>query len=382
MTANKEFLKPILESSEGIHLTAYIENKGQPEELKLEVAWALQRFERILRPVMEDDEREKILQPIKNMLKSPELLRGFRSNLGIFRNQDSFRVIGIPANVRNMSVVATTFHVKPLLVWQQNKSEYYFLGAEADRCTLYKLGYSNELKAIETVLYPATSTIYPQTGGGNFAFRKRIRNAAKDIVALTKSHVGTGLDATNLPIFIAGDSDLTREVVSRSRRTTTPVTPIHDYFLPEELSRYQYNCTKYLKRNNQQKLRETIHDMVVGSPPGVLKKDIFSILNEALRGNIRRLVISDKTEIFGKICGKTGKLTLHPTHQDHEDDDILDDIAQKVLKSGGEVLIAPKEEMPVNKIAMAVTKTKVLPPGARTVHYQHPPLKPETAQAV
>jgi hypothetical protein len=83
-------------------------------------------------------------------------------------------------------------------------------------------------------------------------------------------------------------------------------------------------------------------------------KNIFQIAKAAIKGKVRKLVIADGINIFGKIDRKSGGLSIHPTHLDHEDDDILDDLAQEVLAQGGEVVVASRDEIPKGRPALAI----------------------------
>ena len=65
-------------------------------------------------------------------------------------------------------------------------------------------------------------------------------------------------------------------------------------------------------------------------------------------------MIADDIQLFGKLNGKSGKIKLHEKDLDHEDDDILDDIAQTVLAHGGKVTLAAKNEIPRKYPIMAI----------------------------
>ena len=57
-------------------------------------------------------------------------------------------------------------------------------------------------------------------------------------------------------------------------------------------------------------------------------------------------MIGEDFNLFGKVDPKTGALTLHSSDLDHEDDCILDDLAQTVLAQGGKVIVAPQTQVP------------------------------------
>ncbi len=83
-------------------------------------------------------------------------------------------------------------------------------------------------------------------------------------------------------------------------------------------------------------------------------KNIFQIARAVVRGQVRKLVIMEDISIFGKIDRKSGGLAIHPFDQDHEDDDILDDLAQMVLSQGGEVIVAPRDQIPKGRPILAI----------------------------
>ena len=84
------------------------------------------------------------------------------------------------------------------------------------------------------------------------------------------------------------------------------------------------------------------------------RKNIFQIAKAAVQGQIRKLIVAEGINIFGKIDKQTGGLAIHPFDMNHEDDDILDDLAQTVLAYGGDVVVAPREEIPKGRTVLAI----------------------------
>ncbi len=83
-------------------------------------------------------------------------------------------------------------------------------------------------------------------------------------------------------------------------------------------------------------------------------KNIYQIAKATMEGKVKKLIIADGICIFGKVDRKTGSLQIHPAHLDHEDDDILDDLAQEVLSKGGEVVVAARDEIPKGRPILAI----------------------------
>ena len=85
-----------------------------------------------------------------------------------------------------------------------------------------------------------------------------------------------------------------------------------------------------------------------------VRKNIFQISKAVVQGKVRKLIVTDEISIFGKIDYKSGGIAIHPFDQDHEDDCILDDLAQMVLSQGGEVVIAKRDEIPKGRPILAI----------------------------
>lgn len=75
--------------------------------------------------------------------------------------------------------------------------------------------------------------------------------------------------------------------------------------------------------------------------------DLSDVAVAASTGRVRVLLLEADRLIPGRIDLTTG--ALHPADlQDPKTDDMLDDLAEQVLKTGGEVIMVPAERMPVN----------------------------------
>lgn len=153
LTSKKITLKPLLESADGFHLTAYLINRGKLFDLEAQLCEAIRHAYEWLNPVMSVDGRTKFLEPLDSLLKDARIFKQMKGNIGIFRNQDSFRVLNVPVDVEQACQVATSFHVKPLLRWLQADQEFLLFGMEKDAAHLYQ-GNQNSLKLVDSILFP------------------------------------------------------------------------------------------------------------------------------------------------------------------------------------------------------------------------------------
>ncbi|MBP9707834.1 MAG: hypothetical protein KBD78_09320 [Oligoflexales bacterium] len=218
-------LRQILESSEGIHLTAYLVNRGDLVDLKVQLNEIINETHEWLQSVQSLEEKHKFFKPLYALLNDSRIFKSMTGNIGIFRNKNSFRILNIAVDIEKQCHVASSFHVKPLL-----------------------------------------------------------RSMQFD----------------------------------------------HD-FLPEF-------------RNAERQ--------------GLSVKNIFQISKAVVKGRVRKLIIADDWLIHGKVDKHTGSLTIHPFDVNHEDDDILDDLAQTVLAFGGEVVLVPRAEIPKSRPALAILQKR------------------------
>jgi stalled ribosome rescue protein Dom34 len=78
---------------------------------------------------------------------------------------------------------------------------------------------------------------------------------------------------------------------------------------------------------------------------GLGTDELAEVAEAATAGRVATLLIEADRQIPGRMESETGRITLddlaHP-----EVDDLLDDLAELVLKMGGQVVVVPAERMP------------------------------------
>ena len=117
-----------------------------------------------------------------------------------------------------------------------------------------------------------------------------------------------------------------------------------------------HTICKILKEESRKNLERSLLEFRFAEEGNRTKKNIFQISKAVVQGKVRKLIVTDELSIFGKIDPITGGLVIHPF--DHEDDCILDDLAQMVLSKGGEVVIAKRNEIPKGRPVLAILEDK------------------------
>ncbi len=334
MPVRKTILEPLIKSTGGLHLTAYLE-RNEAVELQNTIQHAYE----YLAPVLDSEKRNKFLEPLDRLLKSlttyPRRLDHITGNVGIFRTEDLFQVINLPVAVQTSCFIADSFHVKPLLRWCQEDQDFLLLGVTPQSVHLFS-GNQRSFHQIDS--FHCLNLEADQV----------------ELAAWLQGYLRSRKDRQTFRVFVAGQEELTgvvRTTISHLNCSTTHIAALFSEPLANQTCA---QVREFLKTESLQTAERFLRDFADESDGLRIRKNIFEISRAATQGRVTKLVVCDNLNIFGKIDPGSGGLSLHPFDQDHEDDDILDDLAQIVLSRGGEVLVAPSEKIPNARPVLAL----------------------------
>ncbi len=347
MLANRQLtMRHLLDSKNGIHLTAYLNNKlGDPEALQSQLKAILKRAEFFLSPVLAAHERERFLRPLIKLCTDHRTLLKMRGNIGFFRTQDSFRVLSLPVDVRTECIIASSFHVKPLLKWLQSDQTFLLLGIGETEARLY-CGSQHSLIPLENLNYQEWIDLRRQRRLGP-------SRGIRATISIIYDWLDEVLSNTQQKIYVAGDRRLSDVFIKYARQLNVVKTPVWSSFDASNVTMIADVVRRICKRDLSLKLEKAFVEFSTAPT-----REISEIAAAAARGAVRKLMVADELLIFGKFDAKTGELTLHPEDLDHEDDDLLDDLAQTVLAQGGEVYVAKPNQIPHGLPLLAIVEEK------------------------
>lgn len=352
ISEKKNALKSLIESSGGVHLTAYVENTGDLEKLRVQVADALKLASVNIQPVMSRLERTKFLKPIRTLMEDSRLLETLKGNIGIFRTQNSFRVLHIPIHVKHCCIVASSFHIKPLLRWLQVDRDFILVGIEKGAVHLYQ-GSQYSLRHIDSM----TLQTEKRNKFSKYIFWKK--NGKKPCKFEEVAHWVEGwlpqiIKSSKPKLYIAGNKDLADILKFELSYRNVSNTLSWDSFEPKFLSKICFEIREELTHIAQRTLEKSFLEFHYANKLDIAENNIFQIAKAAVQGRVRKLMIADDVNIFGKLDKSTGELELHRFQLDHEDDDLLDDLAQSVLFNGGKVVLSSKNAVPGGNSILAI----------------------------
>ncbi len=345
----------LINSEDCLHLSCYLSNQFGLHSLKKQINAAVKEFKDSLSGVILPSEIEDLLDPFKNFQKNHSLLSSLRGGVGIFRNRDKFIIVDLPFEVDDLNITASSFHIKPLLSWFQTGSKYLVLGIQETRASL-QLVNGGRAQEIGTIEYLDVLQKYHD----DFPLGKTKNQ-------LTKQHLNEVMDWINgwilknsmskyLNLYVVGSRSLRKRFMWR--------TTISDAFEIEKFERFSLkifdSITNWINNQNRREKKSEIlnlrYEYEKQKEIGMTSSNIFEIAKAAARGDIKKLILSKSNNIFGTLDNRSGEVKIHYSQLDHEDDCLLDDIAQLVLKRDGEVLILPDEDMPESEPLLAILK--------------------------
>lgn len=351
----KNILRPILESSQGLHLTAYLENRGDLAYLKSQLQETIDEAGKWLLNIQTEEEQKRFLEPLFALLDDARIFKDIKGNVGLFRNENSFRILNIPIEVEQSCQVATSFHVKPLLRWLQGDQDFLLLGLTSESAHIY-LGSLYTFKLLDSIYYDDlinVKTLAKKDKGLKNARKNQIKK--EDLFYAIREWIIEATKFSKPKLFIAGEESsiqALKRVLKYKNLAREPIST--SAFDPQQVKDLSEKARRIIKNETHKNFAKALLEFRFADDESRVSKNIFQISKAVVKGRVRKLIVTDELSIFGKIDLQSGGLAIHPVDMDHEDDCILDDLAQMVLNQGGEVIIAKRDEIPKGRPILAI----------------------------
>lgn len=352
--AQKIKLIPLLSSNDGVHLTSYLENRGDTALLKKQLRKTLDMASNQLYQAMPPEDLIKFLQPLQKFYQDPTLLQKYSGNIGIFRKQQSLHILNIPSQVNSFSVLANSFHVKPLLKWMQLDREFFLLGAGHDGLYLYK-GNQAHVEFLDRLPYQVIRGRFLHTADvdgqltelGSRASLMQARHWLQDWLSV--------LSLNSKPkLFMSGHKATCQKLLEVLDYSEQHREPMQTVFSPKDFAETLSEIRLIMRRQSKQELSRIISMFHYEHIEDLALSNIYTIAEAAVKGKVKQLLVAEDVQIFGRLNPSNGELAIHPGDMDHQDDDLLDDISQTVLLKGGEVAVCARRDMPSQRPILAL----------------------------
>lgn len=313
------------------------------------------------------DQAEALLEPFRRLGEDSDFWTHPLDGLAAFGTAQGFHVYRLQRPVRELAIVADSFHTKPLVRLLQSADDYLLLALEREHVRLYE---GNRYVLDEIVLpaeFPQTLDSVVGTPEGEPERRRRVYGRATGIT----SH-GTDLREDEMKrdterFFREVDGALLEfERPNGQRPVLLAALPEHQHLF-RSLSRNQALAPEGIDLDpgalSVEELRERAWALVLpryldrlaglvdrfnaARANGTGSDGLTQIGIAAAEGRVGTLLVEADREIPGRFDAETG-IIRQASPTDRSVDDLLDDIGEQVMRTGGEVVIVPKERMPTD----------------------------------
>lgn len=343
----------------------------------------LVRYRNLLKDVEHATERDdKLMAPLRALIDDVELWAHPSDGLAVFSAPGFFRAHRLPRSVAEKAVVGDTFHIKPLLRMVQSADRYQVLALDRERIRLLE-GNRDALEEVELADgVPATIeealgeqltelqthafsygtgpaggaggrrslAAGPKVGGVHHGQGSKKDELDVDIErffrAIDRAIVEHHSKPSGLPLILAALPEYHapfHRISHNAQLLENGIEINPDALTQDELRDRAWQCMQPVY---QQRLRLLVDRF--GSARGAARADdkLPQVVLAAVVGRVDVLLLERDRQLPGSIDAESGALTIVDSADTPGVGDIYDDLAEAVLRTGGEVVIVAPERMP------------------------------------
>jgi len=300
-----------------------------------------------------------LLAPFEALAADHDFWNHTLDGLAVLAAPGFFRAWRLQRPVAELTVVADSFHTKPLMRILQSADRYHILGLnrhearlfEGNRDAIAEVDLAIDSAAPAPVRERATRVYGSGALGATTRHGTDLKQAMRD---RETEHFFRTIDAdvlehysrpTGLPLLLAALPEHHRlfRGISRNPMLAADALDVH----PDDLSLDQLRTRAwalvepwYLAR-----LAKLVNAFEAARPKKAGSDDLHEVAKAATAGQVATLLIEADRIIPGRFDPADGSV-VEANLADPEVDDLLDDIGERVIATGGEVVIVPAARMP------------------------------------
>lgn len=360
MKADSLNVNSIIMSKSGVHISIYVPHPTSELNFKNLIEVALAKCKGQIGQSLSEEKIVELLGPIKSLMNNSKMLAGFNSHMAIFRTSGFLRIVSLPIDVDFSVHVADSFHVKPLLSYINEDYQYLFFGSDGKKGYLYK-GTKKSYYLVDEFHYHDDTFFENDAEFRGLTSDARKKRYLFEMNMSWVEQVISRIDKDNDHcIFISANASETKALRKALKYKQIFWKNISSKYAVEKEKATMHLIQKTMEREKAISLSISLSEFTNPDFKNLTRSRISYDINEismaAKLGHVKKLLIASDAFVFGKLNETSGEVTMHEADMDHTDDDLLDDIAQNVFKSGGEVLVVQKKSMPAGELIVGALK--------------------------
>jgi len=326
-------------------------------------------------------QEHQLLAPLEKLYEDRNFWNYQDSGLAIYISSHIFKVFSLPVRLPSLSIVADSFHVKPLYRYFQEQISFQLLALNQNDVRLFE-GDCYSIKSVEiSGKVPLTmeealgseltdnhlNTAF-STGNGS---RKQANQGTGNVVhgyleksseqqhdaerffrAVDKSVYEHFSKPSGLPLILASlpeHQTLFRTSSKNPLLMTTGITQNAADLSPERLKELACEALAPLQ---EELVKDVLQRQQSAASSRKSNWELSEVIKDALDGKIDTLLLEENRIIKGRILTEERRLE----YTEEGTDDILDDLAAIVIEKAGNIILLNKEDMPHTTGAVSINR--------------------------
>ncbi len=307
-----------------------------------------------------------ILKPFHVLAENALFWNHTLDGLAILATKDRGVVYKLQRPVKELAVVADSFHIKPLIRIFQSADRYQLLGLNRRKFTLYE---GNRYGFAEIEMEPGTPRTIAEALGKDYTEKYLTFGAyagpegvgtfhghggRKEVIDKDTERFFRYVDRfvlenyskpSGLPLILVSLAEyhsLFYNISHNPYLIKDGIKTAFDAIPIEELKKNVWEKIEYLYLDKTKKLVDAFQ---AAWAKFLATDDLTQIARAAWENRVSTLLLESDRIIPGKVNLTTGEI-IEGDLEHPEYDDVLDDLAEMVFNAKGEVVVLPKEKMP------------------------------------
>jgi len=338
----------------------------------------VKELDQSLRQKYGTQEIRTLLEPFEALSRDHKFWNHTTDGLVVFGAPGFFQVFGLQRTTLALAMVSDSFHTKPLLGLLQSADRFHVLALNLHEIRLFE-GNRDALDEVDLVPgVPRTLTealgeeltephqtvaSYGGTGGAGSAM-KHGHGDKKDEMDNDTERFFRMVDRTileshsqpsALPLILAALPEHQGHFRKLSQNPFLMKEGIRSHPDTLPMTEFRERAWSVFQPQYQARLEALANEFSVAKSKGLGQDDVKEVAKAAAAGRIATLLVEADRQVPGRIDGPTAEVGVkdlgHP-----EVADLLDDVAELVLKTGGRVVVVPSDQMPTKTGAAATLR--------------------------
>ncbi len=346
-------------------------HRSHPENLKDPIKFKnlIKQLDESLSQQYSNTDKREFIEPFENLANDPEFWNNTSDGLAVLSADGVFKTIDLQVPVEELTIVADSFHTKPLRRYLQSLDRYMVLGIslhdmklfEGNRHSLREVKLSPDVsktieEALGSKLTDKHSTVASYGGvGGQSNNMHHGHGGKKDEVDIDAERFFRSVaddvsehysKPSGLPLILAALPEHHALFQKVSNNPLLLQKGIEDNYKAVEIEKLTTMAWEIMQPEYVLKLSALADKFKQAKANNTGSDELAKVAEAAAAGKVETLLLQADCVIGGKITDlNTGTLETGNV-SNPQTDDLLDDIGELVTKMGGQVMVIPEEYMP------------------------------------